>query len=116
MSVRIRLAKTGKKHQISYRIVACDSRAKRDGKFLEILGFYNPHKGANENFMMLQEELSGTESKIAYARQFYNDNVLTFNTAIQTFPGNIVAGIFGFKENEFFEIEEAEKKPIKVKF
>ena len=75
-----------------------------------------PQLKANENFMMLQEELSGTESKIAYARQFYNDNVLTFNTAIQTFPGNIVAGIFGFKENEFFEIEEAEKKPIKVKF
>jgi len=76
-----------------------------------------PQLKANENFMMLQEELSGTESKIAYARQFYNDNVLNYNSSIQTFPGNIVAGIFGFKENEFFEIEsKEERKPVKVKF
>ena len=57
MSVRIRLSKTGKKHQISYRIVACDSKVKRDGKFLEILGFYNPHKGESENFMIKEERL-----------------------------------------------------------
>lgn len=63
MSVKIRLAKTGKKHQISYRIVACDSRAKRDGKFLEILGFYNPHKGTNENFMINEERLKNWVSK-----------------------------------------------------
>ncbi|MEM4336717.1 MAG: LemA family protein [Candidatus Woesearchaeota archaeon] len=75
-----------------------------------------PQLKASENFMMLQEELTGTENKIAYARQFYNDNVLTYNTAIQTFPSNIIAKIFGFKENEFFKIEEEEKRPLKVKF
>src|SRR3989338_5722854 len=52
-----------------------------------------PQLKANENFLMLQEELSGTESKIAYARQFYNDSVLSFNTAIATFPANVIAGM-----------------------
>jgi len=76
-----------------------------------------PQLKANENFMMLQEELSGTESKIAYARQFYNDNVLNYNSSIQTFPSNIIANIFGFRENEFFEVEsKEERKAVKVKF
>ncbi|MBW3022503.1 LemA family protein, partial [Candidatus Woesearchaeota archaeon] len=76
-----------------------------------------PQLRASENFMMLQEELSGTENKIAYARQFYNDNVLKYNTRVQTFPSNIVANMFKFKENEFFEIEsKEERKAVKVKF
>ena len=75
-----------------------------------------PKLKANENFMMLQEELSGIENKIAYARQFYNDSVVAYNTKIQTVPTNIVAGIFSFKERDYFEIKEAEKKPVKVKF
>jgi len=71
---------------------------------------------ANENFMMLQEELSGTESKIAYSRQFYNDSVLSYNTKIQKFPSNIIAGIFNFTEKEFFKTEGEERKAVKVKF
>lgn len=75
-----------------------------------------PELKANQNFMMLQEELSGTESKIAYARQFYNDSVMTFNTMIQKFPQNLIAGMLGFTEREYFEIEEAAAEPVKVEF
>ena len=75
-----------------------------------------PQLKASENFMQLQDELSGTESKIAYSRQFYNDSVLVFNQKIESFPSNTVAGMFGFKEKEYFEIEEEAKKPVKVKF
>jgi LemA protein len=75
-----------------------------------------PKLEANENFKMLQEELSGTESKIAYARQFYNDSVLSYNNGTQVFPGNIIAGMFGFKQKDFFKTDEAQKEPVKVKF
>lgn len=75
-----------------------------------------PQLKANENFMMLQEELSGTESKIAFARQFYNDQVMILNTLIQSFPTNMIAGMFGFKEHEYFQMEEAAREPIKVDF
>jgi len=75
-----------------------------------------PQLKANENFKMLQEELSGTESKIAYSRQFYNDTVLSYNNKVERFPSNIIAGIFNFKEREFFKTEEVEKKNIKVEF
>lgn len=75
-----------------------------------------PKLAASENFKMLQEELSGTESKIAYSRQFYNDNVLSLNESIQKFPTNIISGMFGFKEKEYFEVAKGEKEPIKVKF
>jgi LemA protein len=75
-----------------------------------------PTLKANENFMMLQEELSGTESKIAYSRQFYNDTVQMYNTSIQMFPTSIIANLFGFKQGEFFETDKAEKEPVKVKF
>jgi LemA protein len=75
-----------------------------------------PKLKANENFMMLQEELAGTENKIAYSRQFYNDAVMMLNTRIETFPTNIIAKIFGFKKAELFEITEEERKAPKVKF
>ncbi len=75
-----------------------------------------PNLKANENFLQLQEELSGIESKIAYARQFYNDSVLDYNNSIKIFPKNIIASIFGFKPEEFFNIPEEERKPVKVKF
>ena len=76
-----------------------------------------PDLKANQNFLMLQEELAGTEGKIAYARQFYNDNVMKFNTKQQVFPSNIIANMFNFKEREYFEIEEEEAKgPVKVQF
>ena len=75
-----------------------------------------PDLKANENFMMLQEELSGTESKIAYARQFYNDTVMAFNTLIQSFPARLFADTFGFTERDYFAMEEAAREPVKVEF
>ena len=76
-----------------------------------------PDLKANQNFLMLQEELAGTEGKIAYARQFYNDIVMKFNLRQQVFPSNIIANMFNFKEKEYFEIEEEEaREPVKVKF
>jgi len=75
-----------------------------------------PKLQASDNFKMLQEELAGTESKIAYSRQFYNDNVLSLNQAIQQFPTNMLANMFNFKERDYFKVEESEKKPVKVKF
>lgn len=76
-----------------------------------------PKLRASENFMQLQEELSGIESKIAYARQFYNDSVLKFNAKIQQFPTNIIARRLGFTEREYYEApEEAARRPVKVKF
>jgi LemA protein len=73
-----------------------------------------PDLKANENFLALQEELIGTESKIAYARQFYNDQVMRLNTLIQSFPSSIVARLFGFQERPFFEIEEGTRGPVQV--
>jgi LemA protein len=76
-----------------------------------------PDLKANQNFLMLQEELAGTEGKIAYARQFYNDTVMKFNAKQQVFPSNIIANMFNFKEREYFEIEEPEARgPVKVSF
>jgi LemA protein len=75
-----------------------------------------PNLKANENFKHLQEELSDTENKIAYSRQFYNGNVRDFNTTLATFPGNVIGGMFKFTPQAFFEAEESEKKPVKVSF
>jgi LemA protein len=75
-----------------------------------------PDLKANQNFLQLQEELSGTEGKIAYARQFHNDSVMSLNTALQTFPNNILAGMFGFQQKDYFEIEVAAKEAPKVSF
>ena len=76
-----------------------------------------PNLKANENFLALQEELSSTENKISFSRQFYNDSVLNYNNKTQTAPSNIVAGMFGFKAGEFFQVETpAEKEVPKVSF
>ena len=75
-----------------------------------------PDLKASANFAGLQEELSGTEGKIAYARQFYNDSVQSYNTKIQTFPSNLVAGPFGFEEREYFEADETGRGPVQVRF
>jgi len=85
------------------------------GRLLVVVENY-PQLKANENFKLLQEELAGTESKIAYARQFYNDNVMPLNQAIQSFPTNFFAKLFGFKEREFFQTTQEEKKAVKVEF
>jgi LemA protein len=76
-----------------------------------------PDLKANQNFLSLQEELTSTENKISFSRQAYNDQVLFYNNKIQVVPSNIVAGMFNFKEEEFFEIEDAAEKEVpKVKF
>jgi LemA protein len=75
-----------------------------------------PNLKANENFKHLQEELSDTENKIAYSRQFYNGNVRDFNTTLATFPGNVIGGMFKFTPQTFFEAEDSERKPVKVSF
>ena len=75
-----------------------------------------PNLRASENFMQLQEELSGTESKIAYARQHYNDNVLEYENKRESFPTNFIARIFNFGEREFFKTEGKERENVHVKF
>lgn len=76
-----------------------------------------PDLKANQNVMQLQEELTSTENKISFARQYYNDETGRFNTSIQVVPGNIVAGVCGFKGMEFFQIEDqVEKQAPQVKF
>ena len=75
-----------------------------------------PTLKANENFLELQREITDTETKIQAARQFYNTVVMGLNTSIQQFPSNIVARMFGFMPEKFFEIDESEKKAPKVEF
>jgi len=75
-----------------------------------------PNLKANENFLSLQAELTNTEDKIAYSRQFYNSSVQTFNNSTQTFPANLIAGMFNFKAKQFFEAPEGERGPVQVRF
>jgi LemA protein len=75
-----------------------------------------PDLKANQNFLNLQEELTSTEDRIAYARQFYNDSVLGYNNRIQSFPGNILAGMFNFTKREYFEGDPEAQDPVKVQF
>lgn len=75
-----------------------------------------PELKANTNFQDLQRQLEDTEDKVAYSRQFYNSNVLDFNTRIQIFPTNIMANMLGFKIAEFFAATEGERKKVDVKF
>lgn len=76
-----------------------------------------PDLKANQNFLSLQEELTSTENKISFSRQAYNDQVLFFNNKIQMFPSNIIAGMFQFKEEEFFEVEDEKERAVpKVNF
>ena len=75
-----------------------------------------PDLKANQNFLQLQEELTATEGRIAYARQYYNDAVQRYNTRIQTFPAVVVAGPAGFKEREYFEADDTSRGPVTVSF
>lgn len=98
-------------------------RAKAEGelsgalsRLLAVVENY-PNLKANQNFLALQEELTSTENKISFSRQFYNDQVLRFNNKTQMFPSNIIAGMTGFKAGEFFEVKnEAEREAVKVSF
>jgi len=98
-------------------------RAKVEGELTSALGRLlavaenYPDLKANQNFLALQEELTSTENKISFSRQFYNDSVLRFNNKTQEFPSNVVAGMFGFKAAEFFETTvEIERQAPKVSF
>ncbi|MCJ7693129.1 MAG: LemA family protein [Sedimentisphaerales bacterium] len=85
-------------------------------KFMLVVENY-PDLKANQNFLAVQEELTGTENKISFARQNYNDQVLFFNNKIQMFPSNIIANMFNFTKRDFFEIEvEGEREVPKVSF
>jgi LemA protein len=85
-------------------------------KFFLVVENY-PDLKANQNFLAVQEELSSTENKVGFARQFYNDQVLSYNTKVQRVPTNIVANMFNFKLNEFFQIEAAAEREVpKVQF
>ena len=75
-----------------------------------------PDLKASSNFLELQEELSDIEAKIAYARQFYNSNVESYNSTLVAFPGSVIGNMFGYKSEEFFQAKEAEKEPVTVKF
>ena len=75
-----------------------------------------PKLEASKNFSELQAELSDTENKISYSRQFYNSTVLGFNTKLKTFPTMLIGNIFGFKEEPFFAADESERKAVKVEF
>lgn len=75
-----------------------------------------PDLKASNNFIKLQEELSDTENKISYSRQFYNTNVLSYNTKLKTFPAMYIAKQFNFKEEEFFETDKSSKAPVDVEF
>jgi LemA protein len=86
------------------------------GRLLVVAEAY-PELKANQNFLALQEELTSTENKISFSRQYYNDSVLKYNNKIQMFPSNVIAGLFNFKVSEFFEVNVAEQREApKVKF
>jgi LemA protein len=85
-------------------------------KSLFALGEAYPDLKANQNFLNLQEEITGSEDKIAYSRQFFNDEVRSYNTKIQSFPTNILAKRFRFAQREYFQTDSAERGPVNVKF
>jgi LemA protein len=98
-------------------------KAKAEAQLTEAIGKFNlvvenyPDLKANQNFLALQEELTSTENKISFSRQNYNDQVLFFNNKIQMFPSNIIAGMFGFKEEVFFQVEDTTERAVpKVSF
>lgn len=94
---------------------ASDALSGALGKLLAIAENY-PQLKANDSFIQLQKELSDTEDKVAYARQYYNNSVMEFNTKIQTFPNTLLNEVLGFPEKEFFGATEAERQPTKVNF
>jgi LemA protein len=75
-----------------------------------------PDLKANENFLNLQEELTSSEDRVAYARQFYNDSVFKYNAKIQSIPTNLIAGMLSYREREYFEVESAAREVPRVQF
>jgi LemA protein len=106
---------------VAARGVEATARAEQElsgalGRLMAVVERY-PDLKANQNFLALQEELTSTENKIGFSRQAYNDAVMTYDTKVESFPANLVAGPFGFVKEAFFEIAEAtERQPPQVRF
>jgi len=96
--------------------VAADNKLEGALKTIFAIAENYPQLRANENFLELQRELTATEDKVAYSRQFYNDSILSYNNLCTTFPGRFFAGLYGKKVREYLQITEAERKVVKVKF
>jgi LemA protein len=94
---------------------ASDALSGALGKLFAVAENY-PDLKANDGFIQLQKELSDTEDKVAYSRQYYNSTVMDYNVKIQVFPNNLLANNLGFKSREFFGASEAERQPVKVSF
>ena len=94
---------------------ASDALSGALGKLLAIAENY-PQLKANDGFIQLQKELSDTEDKVAYSRQYYNNSVMEFNTKIKLFPNSLIATNFGFTDKEFFGASDADRQPVKVNF
>lgn len=105
---RARAAAIDASHQGPEAVAAAENALTGTLKSLFAVAESYPDLKANQNVMQLQEELTGTENKIAFARQFYNDSVLTYNNLIQMFPTNIIAGMFNFTTRQFFEVPAGE--------
>ena len=96
--------------------MAADNQLTSTLKSLFAVAENYPDLKANQNFAKLQDDLKGTEDKVAFSRQFYNDSVTMYNNSLQTFPNNIVAGMFNFKEEELFKTDDVAKAAPKVQF
>ena len=100
---------------IEETVKANNMMAEALSKLMVVVEAY-PELKANSNFLSLQGDLKDTEEKIRYARQFYNDIVLKYNNSIEVFPKNILASMFGFKEESYFKIDDRDKEVVNVKF
>ena len=96
--------------------MAADNQLTSTLKTLFAVSENYPELKANENFSKLQDDLKGTEDKVAFSRQFYNDSVTKYNDKLLMFPTNIIGSMFGFKEEELFKTDEAAKVAPKVQF
>jgi len=95
---------------------AADSQITSALRQLFALSEAYPDLKANQNFLALQEELTATEGRVSYARQFYNDSVLGYNNKLQTFPTVVLAGMFNFQKRDFFQADPADRQVPKVQF
>jgi LemA protein len=109
-------------HKAMLNAKSMDAKAKASDELSGVLGRLlalsenYPNLKANENFVQLQKELSDTEDKVAYSRQYYNNSVMEFNTKIQTFPNTLLNEVLGFHKQEFFGATAEERKNVKVNF
>jgi len=108
-------AKYGSSESITEKTDASNEMSGLLGRLMMVAENY-PDLKANENFLYLKEQLTEIEDKIRFSRQFFNDAVEAFNTAVTSFPANLIAGLFGFREHEFFQIDAVERAVPQVKF